>query len=134
MKKNFTRLALIAIICGFFMPAVNAVTLPHDAKPSDPDPATVKAAVSEFLTLSKKEKKTRIKEVKKAIKVYKAEKKAEPAASKTLQVIFAILLPPLGVYLHEGEINNRFWISILLTLLFFIPGVIYALIIVLGDN
>jgi uncharacterized membrane protein YqaE (UPF0057 family) len=134
MKKFFTRLALVAILCGFFMPAVNAVTLPRNSNSSNPDPATVKAAVSEFLNLSKKEKKARIKEVKKAVKVYKAEKKAEPAANKTLQIIFAILLPPLGVYLHEGEINNRFWISILLTLLFFIPGMIYALIIVLGDN
>jgi uncharacterized membrane protein YqaE (UPF0057 family) len=33
------------------------------------------------------------------------------------------------VFLHEG-INNRFWISLLLTILFFIPGVIYALLVV----
>jgi uncharacterized membrane protein YqaE (UPF0057 family) len=38
------------------------------------------------------------------------------------------------VYLHQGEINNKFWISLLLTLLFFLPGVIYALIVILGED
>ncbi|RYF79670.1 MAG: YqaE/Pmp3 family membrane protein [Chitinophagaceae bacterium] len=46
-------------------------------------------------------------------------------------VILAILLPPLAVYLHEGTTNTRFWISLLLTLLLWLPGVIYALIVVL---
>ncbi|RYD70574.1 MAG: YqaE/Pmp3 family membrane protein [Sphingobacteriales bacterium] len=48
-------------------------------------------------------------------------------------IILAILLPPLAVYLHQGEINKKFWISLLLTLLFFIPGVIYALLVVTGE-
>ncbi|MBK9570178.1 MAG: YqaE/Pmp3 family membrane protein [Chitinophagaceae bacterium] len=51
-----------------------------------------------------------------------------------LLVILALLLPPLAVYLHEGVINKRFWISLLLTILFFVPGVIYALIVILGDH
>nr|WP_225840855.1 YqaE/Pmp3 family membrane protein [Rufibacter glacialis] len=44
-------------------------------------------------------------------------------------IVLAILLPPLAVFLHEG-LGSRFWISILLTLLFFIPGVIFALLVV----
>lgn len=134
MKQFFTRLAFLAILCGLLMPAANAVSLPRASNTTDPDPATVKTAVADFMSLSKKEKKARFKEAKKAVRAYKAERKAEPVASKVLQVIFAILIPPLGVYLHEGEINNRFWIDLLLTLLFFLPGMIYALIIVLGDN
>ncbi|MBK7885425.1 MAG: YqaE/Pmp3 family membrane protein [Chitinophagaceae bacterium] len=51
-----------------------------------------------------------------------------------LLVILAILLPPLAVYLHQGEINTKFWISLLLTLLFWLPGIIYALIVVLGAD
>jgi uncharacterized membrane protein YqaE (UPF0057 family) len=43
------------------------------------------------------------------------------------------LLPPLAVYLHQGVINTKFWISILLTLCFWIPGVIYALLVVLDS-
>lgn len=49
-----------------------------------------------------------------------------------LLVILAILIPPLAVYLHEGEINNKFIINLILTLLCGIPGVIHALIVVLG--
>jgi uncharacterized membrane protein YqaE (UPF0057 family) len=46
-------------------------------------------------------------------------------------VILAILLPPLAVFLKEGSWNSRCWIDLILCLLFFIPGVIYALLIVL---
>jgi len=42
--------------------------------------------------------------------------------------VLCILLPPLAVFLAVG-IGSEFWISILLTLLFWIPGVIYAFII-----
>ncbi|MBC3538706.1 YqaE/Pmp3 family membrane protein [Rufibacter sp. H-1] len=52
------------------------------------------------------------------------------ASTNIVEIILAILLPPLGVFLHEGDVNSRFWISLLLTLLFFIPGVIYALLVV----
>lgn len=50
-----------------------------------------------------------------------------------LLVIATILIPPLGVFLHQGAINSKFWISLVLTLLFFIPGLIYSLIVVLGS-
>ncbi|MBA4258349.1 MAG: YqaE/Pmp3 family membrane protein [Chitinophaga sp.] len=66
------------------------------------------------------------------MKEYKANKaSATPSNDKVLLAILAILLPPLAVYLHEGTTNTTFWISVLLTLLFWIPGVIYALITVL---
>ena len=42
-----------------------------------------------------------------------------------LKLIFAILLPPLGVFLEVG-IKPQFWINILLTLLGYIPGIIHA--------
>ncbi|HQV87199.1 MAG TPA: YqaE/Pmp3 family membrane protein [Chitinophagaceae bacterium] len=113
-----------------------ALIVPAASVTTEPDPAKVKEAVDAFKNLSKKEKKERAREVKKEIKAYKAAKKSGKDADTNtlLLVILAILLPPLAVYLHEGEINNRFWISLLLTLLFWLPGVIYALIIILGDN
>jgi uncharacterized membrane protein YqaE (UPF0057 family) len=58
------------------------------------------------------------------------EAKANADDQKVLEIILAILIPPLGVYLHEDEINSKFWIALVLTLLFFIPGVIYALLVV----
>ncbi|MBM3413734.1 MAG: YqaE/Pmp3 family membrane protein [Bacteroidetes bacterium] len=48
--------------------------------------------------------------------------------------ILAVLLPPLSVYLKEGKINSRFWISLLLSLLFWLPGVIYSILVILSPN
>lgn len=45
-------------------------------------------------------------------------------------IIITVLLPPLGVALILG-IGTEFWICLLLTLLFYFPGLIYALIILL---
>jgi uncharacterized membrane protein YqaE (UPF0057 family) len=44
-------------------------------------------------------------------------------------VICAIFLPPLGVALMYG-IHLYFWVDLVLTLLFFFPGMIFALIVV----
>ncbi|MFT2011070.1 YqaE/Pmp3 family membrane protein [Pontibacter sp. 13R65] len=49
--------------------------------------------------------------------------------STVVKVIIAIFLPPLAVFLHDG-LGSSFWINILLTLLFFVPGVIHALLVV----
>jgi uncharacterized membrane protein YqaE (UPF0057 family) len=136
MKNIFTRLMLVLACAGLFMgDAVAAVSAPLPVPTStEPDPAVVKAALAEFRSLSAKERRVRFKEARKAIKEYKAQQRAgkAPVAGTFLQVLFAILIPPLGVYLHEGEINKRFWIDLLLTLLFFLPGMIYALIVVLS--
>ncbi len=48
-----------------------------------------------------------------------------------LLIVLTILIPPLGVAIVYG-ISKEFWISLLLTLLFYIPGLIYSLIKVLG--
>jgi uncharacterized membrane protein YqaE (UPF0057 family) len=135
MKKFFKHFLLITLSIGVIIPTAMATSIHPTPVYGDPDPAVVKAALNDFRNLSKAEKKERIKEVKKAIKEYKAAKKKhmEPKASTLIQIIFAILIPPLGVYLHEGVINTRFWIDLILTILFFLPGMIYALIIVLGD-
>lgn len=49
-----------------------------------------------------------------------------------IEVILCFLIPPLAVYLHENSITSHFWIDLILCFLFFLPGVIYALIICLG--
>lgn len=51
--------------------------------------------------------------------------------STLLLVLITILIPPLGVYLYEDEINEKFWIALVLTLLFYVPGLIYSLIVIL---
>ena len=92
----------------------------------------VQDAMLQFKSLSRVERKQKYAEARKMMKEYKAQKvNGEPSTNTILLAILAILLPPLAVYLHEGEINNKFWLVLLLTLLFFLPGVIYAFIVVL---
>lgn len=45
---------------------------------------------------------------------------------KPLAVVAAVLLPPLGIFLDRG-LGAPFWIACLLTLLAFVPGMLYAL-------
>ena len=45
-------------------------------------------------------------------------------------IVAAILLPPLGVFLERG-LGPVFWIAVALTLLGFLPGVVFALLAVL---
>jgi len=129
MKKVFSSL-LIAVMLFSAIPLQSSASLVPGG--GEPDPATVKAALAEFKSLSKQERKQRIKDVKKELKVFKKEKKANKSAKvdMVLLIILAILLPPLAVYLHQGEINGRFWLSILLWFCFILPGVIYALLVV----
>lgn len=47
-----------------------------------------------------------------------------------LAVIFAILIPPVGVLIHTNIDWLKVLICLLLTLLFFLPGMIYALLVV----
>ncbi|MCD4866634.1 YqaE/Pmp3 family membrane protein [Pseudomonas sp. PLB05] len=42
-----------------------------------------------------------------------------------IRLIFAIILPPVGVFLQVG-LGGAFWLNILLTLLGYIPGIIHA--------
>ena len=46
--------------------------------------------------------------------------------NKVVLVILAILLPPVAVFLNNG-VGKDLAINILLSILFFIPGVIHAL-------
>ncbi len=94
----------------------------------------VEDALREFKSLTRTERKAKMKEVKKMLREYKATKKAggEVSTNQVLLGILCVILPPLAVGLHQGEINGKFWLSLLLTLLFWLPGVIYALIVVFG--
>lgn len=43
-----------------------------------------------------------------------------------IKVLLAIFLPPVGVFFEVG-LGLHFWLSIVLTLLGFVPGIIHAL-------
>ncbi len=46
--------------------------------------------------------------------------------TNVLRIVLAIFLPPVAAFLTVG-IKLHFWLNLILTLLFFIPGVIHAL-------
>ena len=48
-----------------------------------------------------------------------------------LLIILAIFLPPLAVFLKKG-CGNTFWLNLLLTILMFLPGIIHAILVILG--
>jgi len=88
-------------------------------------------AKKEWKEMQRNEKSAQKQEIKSAVKAYKA---GDMSEDTLLLVIITILLPPLGMFLYEGEITGRFWISLLLTLLFYLPGLIYTLVIILGNK
>lgn len=45
---------------------------------------------------------------------------------KLIQILLAIFIPPLGVFLAVG-LTGAFWLNILLTLLGYVPGLIHAI-------
>ncbi|MBW7468994.1 YqaE/Pmp3 family membrane protein [Pontibacter aydingkolensis] len=74
--------------------------------------------------MTKAEKKELKKDLKEAFKQDRG-----VGRTSIVEIILAILLPPLAVFLHDG-IGTSFWINIILTLLFIIPGIIHALLVV----
>lgn len=135
MKKTITPFLMLVFLLTFFNAnafPVGLVPVDKEAKEAvDSDEAKKAEAdiMSEWKDLSRKEKRAKKRALKKELKKMKKQKRAADDTT-ILLVILAILLPPAAVAVYEG-ITTRFWISLLLTLLFFLPGLIYALIVVL---
>jgi uncharacterized membrane protein YqaE (UPF0057 family) len=49
------------------------------------------------------------------------------------QIVAAVLLPPLGVYLKRGA-GRDFWIAVALTVVGYVPGMIFGVWSVLRDG
>lgn len=85
---------------------------------------------------TKKEQRAQMKELRKDIRQHMHDLKSnagDMSNSQVLAIIFAVILPPVGVLIHQGTLNNKFWLSLLLTLLIWLPGVIYSLLVVTGN-
>jgi uncharacterized membrane protein YqaE (UPF0057 family) len=48
-------------------------------------------------------------------------------------ILAAILLPPLGVFLARG-LGPEFWVGTVLTIVFWVPGILFALAVVLRPD
>ncbi|MBK9272024.1 MAG: YqaE/Pmp3 family membrane protein [Saprospiraceae bacterium] len=53
---------------------------------------------------------------------------------KVLLIILAFILPPLAVYMYFDEWNKTCTLNLILTLLCGLPGLIHALIVILGKK
>ncbi|XP_020587949.1 hydrophobic protein OSR8-like [Phalaenopsis equestris] len=51
---------------------------------------------------------------------------------RCLEILIAILLPPLGVCLRHGCCSLEFFICLFLTILGYIPGIIYAVYVIIS--
>ncbi|BAF20144.1 hydrophobic protein LTI6A-like [Oryza sativa Japonica Group] len=46
--------------------------------------------------------------------------------STCLETIFSVVLPPLGVFFRYGFCSSEFVVSSALTALFYVPGIVYS--------
>jgi len=53
--------------------------------------------------------------------------------SSPTQVIFATILPPLGVFCAVG-LRSQFWLNLVFTLLGYVPGVVHAFYVLLSSD
>ncbi len=123
-------LAFGSVTAAVGIPPVNA-----PATPAATEAAALEAARAyreSLKELSGKERRTlrrqQMKEAKAALSAHQ-----DPDTGDVFLILLAIFLPPVAVLVYEGELNNRFWIALLLTLLLLLPGIIYALLVITGN-
>ncbi len=123
-----------------------AVSVPPVSTPlTKEQKAAVRSAFEELRSMPKGERNKKLKQARREIRKFKEARRAgrEADTNTLLLVILALLLPPLAVYLHQGETNSKFWITLLLFLLgiagaFFFSwllifaAIVYALLVILG--
>ncbi len=85
-------------------------------------------------SMSPEEKKALKSTFKEAIKQMKDKNTTQDDAAFILLIILAVILPPVGMLVYEGELSARFWLSLLLTILGYLPGIIYTLYVILGGK
>lgn len=133
--RTIFMLGLLCFVLGINTSTAALAVKPTNVADSTSIEKTLDESIQSFQSLSKKERKQRISDAKKAVKEWKAAKAAGAAGDdQVLAIIFAILIPPVGVIIKEkGQVTTKFWISLLLTLLFWLPGAIYSLLVVTGN-
>ncbi len=96
--------------------------------------ATNSASESDILPNNFKSSEAKAKEINKSI--FKKKNNSKPhnilgEDMQILEIILAIFIPPLAVFLHEDSITTNFWIDLILCFLFWVPGIVFALLVVL---
>lgn len=132
MKSILTKLTM-GLLCVSLAAAPAGAAIERKAKPqtesTTPSTAQAVASAAKSYTANKISR-TQKRDARKALKGMLR----DGVDNKLLLVIVAILLPPLAVFLHQDEFNTKVLIALILWLLFYVPGLIYALIVILGKD
>lgn len=137
-KQKLTRNYKTLVSMDIASTSVAVPTLTNTA-PSIAAQTSVKSQAVTFAhtakEISKEDAKSTKKDAKEIIKAIKKEQKKQGSNTDlVLLVILALFIPPLAVYLYEGYWTERCTINLILTLLCGLPGVIHALIVILGNR
>ncbi|HLO89888.1 MAG: YqaE/Pmp3 family membrane protein [Chloroflexota bacterium] len=109
MKVLLPRLTAVLLLFFFLIGFVNVADAAYAGKKSTTTETVVSADTATIAT--------------------QTPPRTTPAADTAtiLLVILSFILPPLAVYLKYEEVGTPFWVNVLLTVLFWVPGVIHAL-------
>ena len=58
---------------------------------------------------------------------------ANNRASDIVLILLAIFLPPVAVIVFEDTVTGNFWLDLVLTILFWLPGAVYAFLVCFAD-
>ncbi|OMH78865.1 UPF0057 membrane protein [Zancudomyces culisetae] len=50
--------------------------------------------------------------------------------SQGILVLIALFIPPVAVYMERGDCDGQVWLNLILTIFFYLPGFIHALIVI----
>jgi len=68
-----------------------------------------------------------------AVKHHSNQNVTSKRASEILIAILCIFLPPVAVVVYEDSVTTNFWVDLVATLLFWLPGIILAFLICFAD-
>ena len=150
------RLSMLTIYCLVFFVLGSAVRLEAAVQPSEelaatlPKPTTEYITAEEYQALDRKEKRQVRKQIRKDLRKQLKEIRKQEKTSDDETIILAVLaviLPPLAIFIHDGDASNRFWFTLLLWvgglilgailnlwLLLLIPSIAYSLSIILSER
>ncbi|MEZ4984913.1 MAG: YqaE/Pmp3 family membrane protein [Saprospiraceae bacterium] len=144
MKQVMVLMALLLAMAAQVAPVQAAVFRPATEREAKVEDARSNKAL-------KAEQKAERKAFRKSLReqLREARKSGSADAELILYVILALIIPPLAMFLYDGEASGRFWISLLLVLggvvlsvlglgllawLAFLGSVVYTLYVILSES
>lgn len=95
----------------------------------------VHKAIKDYSSFNRLNRKMDLTNVGENTNVNNFDQKNNISSNKTSEVLIAILcifLPPIGVIVYEDSVTANFWVDLLLTFIFWIPGIIFAFLVCFG--